>query len=426
MNTYLAKILTQLKTIIIPGLGALTVTNERTGEIMFLSYLKFDDGELAKFIAAEEGIEVNDAKNQLAKYVREIHATLDRGEYFDLFQFGRFEKTNNEITFTPWNELSGNSETPVEPTTEEVISSPESTPIEEIAPDPISEETEVQPNEQPATTLTLDEILDHAEEPASVPEDDPQSSERKAVNDSETIPTAETPELDRPEIPSETSQAAEKEIIEIPENENAYLSAEELAEKEIVFVKASTEALTNETKTPSKRGFRFWMLFVILPLVFVSGIGIYVIYESMRAVTPALQENLREKFEETLGVEETFVDEMTSDTTSTEETTSPEPAAAPDPIEQEAAPAPEKTTTRNETSSPQATADPSAPYQLIVGSFSSEENARKLVKTLENEGAVYLGSSGGMHLVSLGGYQTISAAQQALTVSGKKGWIKKM
>ena len=72
MDKYLLQILLQTKTIIIPGLGALTITNEDTGEIMFMSYLKYDDGELVKHIVEKDGYTENDAKNLIAKYVSEI------------------------------------------------------------------------------------------------------------------------------------------------------------------------------------------------------------------------------------------------------------------------------------------------------------------------------------------------------------------
>ncbi len=100
MNKYLQELLKLAKTVIIPGLGALTITNDKTGDIFFMSYLKHDDGKLAEFIASKEGIELIDAKNNLAKYVREITALLDKGESFDIFNFGKFKKdTSGDIVF---------------------------------------------------------------------------------------------------------------------------------------------------------------------------------------------------------------------------------------------------------------------------------------------------------------------------------------
>jgi len=100
MNKYLQELLKLAKTVIIPGLGALTITNDKTGDLFFMSYLKHDDGKLAEFIASKEGIELIDAKNNLAKYVREITALLDKGESFDIFNFGKFKKdASGEIVF---------------------------------------------------------------------------------------------------------------------------------------------------------------------------------------------------------------------------------------------------------------------------------------------------------------------------------------
>lgn len=102
MNNYLLLLLKELKTIIIPGLGALTITNEATNELLFMPFLKYDDGTLSKYIADKEGMTENDAKNLIAKFVREVLAELDKGEPYDMYQFGSFTKENNEIVFKQW------------------------------------------------------------------------------------------------------------------------------------------------------------------------------------------------------------------------------------------------------------------------------------------------------------------------------------
>ncbi len=103
MDKYLLEILKQTNTIIIPGLGALTITNEDTGEIMFMPYLKHEDGNLAEYIAKNEGWEENDAKNLIAKYVRDIKAKLEKGEEYSMYQFGTFVMQNGDIEFVNWN-----------------------------------------------------------------------------------------------------------------------------------------------------------------------------------------------------------------------------------------------------------------------------------------------------------------------------------
>lgn len=108
MNNYLLLLLKELKTIIIPGLGALTITNEASNELLFMSFLKHDDGTLSKYIADKEGMSENDAKNLIAKFVREVLAELDKGEPYDMYQFGSFTKENNEVVFKQWKFQSEN------------------------------------------------------------------------------------------------------------------------------------------------------------------------------------------------------------------------------------------------------------------------------------------------------------------------------
>ena len=156
MNQYLLSILREVNTIIIPGVGALTITNAATGEIMFMPYLKFDDGKLAQHISEKEGMELNDAKNLVAKYVREIEAQLNIGESYDMYQFGSFYKNSEgEIEFKPWNGINEiqSSETLInqstiepDPTTDNTIDNIEI--VEEpIQAEPLINEPEISNNE---------------------------------------------------------------------------------------------------------------------------------------------------------------------------------------------------------------------------------------------------------------------------------------
>ena len=95
MKNYLSDILKETNTIIIPGIGALTMTDRTSGEVMFMPFLKHDDGALAKYIAQQEGCEESEAKNIVANYVRDIEAKLNAGESYDIVQFGSFRKDNS-------------------------------------------------------------------------------------------------------------------------------------------------------------------------------------------------------------------------------------------------------------------------------------------------------------------------------------------
>mgnify|MGYP000978719892 FL=1 len=141
MDKYLLEILKSVNTIIIPGLGALTITNHDTGEIMFMSYLKHDDGKLTQYIVENEGYEELEAKNIIAKYVREIQVTLDRGESYDMFQFGSFYKNGDDIDFKNWEGTTKSEDALVTPLkeTEVVIEKIEEEIIEESTPHVIEE-----------------------------------------------------------------------------------------------------------------------------------------------------------------------------------------------------------------------------------------------------------------------------------------------
>ena len=107
MDHYIKEALKTSKTIIIPEIGALTRISETTGELMFMNYLKHDDGTLAQFISNKEGITEQEAKNLLAKHSREITATLNKGEIYSIFKFGSFFKNEKgEFEFEQYKKTS--------------------------------------------------------------------------------------------------------------------------------------------------------------------------------------------------------------------------------------------------------------------------------------------------------------------------------
>jgi hypothetical protein len=100
MNKYFIEILRNRTLLTIPKFGALTVANRKTGKIVFNPNLTFDDNVLSDYIAEKDGVDKVEAKNTIAKFVREIEAILDKGETYDIFQFGKFYKNDKgEVVF---------------------------------------------------------------------------------------------------------------------------------------------------------------------------------------------------------------------------------------------------------------------------------------------------------------------------------------
>ena len=99
MIKYIIEILKLQSSLILPGFGSFQV-NAKTGKITFNTLLKFNDGTLAKYISQTEGTDQQAAQNQIAKFIREIEAELGKGNSFDMFQFGKFDKNKKgEIEF---------------------------------------------------------------------------------------------------------------------------------------------------------------------------------------------------------------------------------------------------------------------------------------------------------------------------------------
>ena len=421
MNMYLKQILSEQNTIIIPGLGALTLTNEKTGEIMFMSYLKHDNGELAAYISEKEGIDLNLAKNEVAKFVREVSAKLDQGDTYSIFEFGQFIKNETqEIDFVSWNKLKDSSDstenksesTPIvteEPIVEKVVESieEEKKPIREaiIPPVETTEETEiVQPS--------LDEILAKTEETPS---------EEKIVID-EVIKSKEIEEKVSDIIPPSSEKNNPPPT---SSNENIYYSPEELAQIELDKQNQQSEETIQkpeEKKEKKSKGALFWIL-IVMVLIFLSTlIGTLFFYDSMRSVFTFLPDMKTEKpieKEETTTTDESFVDEM-YDEDSTQQTDETEIET----ITETVAPVVEE----KKQTPPVQQLSATGSFHVIGGSFSSNENAKKMVSKLKNEGieAQNLGKQGGMFLVSLGGFASQQEAVDFLNKYGKSGWIKKI
>jgi nucleoid DNA-binding protein len=109
MDKYLIEFLKLNSTLILPGLGALTVTDEASGELMFMPYLKHDDGRLAKFISTSEGIDEQRAQIMVAQYVRDIENRLNSEGNYTIYQFGNFSKqADGNIAFARENQPQTN------------------------------------------------------------------------------------------------------------------------------------------------------------------------------------------------------------------------------------------------------------------------------------------------------------------------------
>ncbi len=450
MDKYLLELLKELKTIIIPGIGALTVTNEKTGEIMFMSYLKYDDGTLAKHIAEKESWEINDAKNLIAKYVRDVTSTLDKGDEYNMFQFGAFSKVSGEIEFNQW--LSGNVSSENTVTEEIEVPKPEENiekeVVQEIKVDepikieePIIEEVKIEevkieeiiPVVSPLITTNLDDLLgENTPKEIVTPEKEikieaPQVIENKVETISEDI--SEPIEFDIPEkiqpiteVISKEKERIEEKIEEISFDKSEVPAVEVSNEKVIEPIKEtitetvqekkqdkiqeeiqpliSEEASENVNDTaivvPKKKSkfmkYVFWKL-----VIFLLGGGTFVALNinELKKDFPFLARFTSNKTIESPKDVDTIV-------TSSDENIAPEPIPTEEipqttevpveeaPVETPVAltPTPSKPVKVNDlnASGSFSPMNTSKPFHIIAGSFGSESNAKKLASELKSKG----------------------------------------
>ncbi len=449
MNKYLLEILKEANTIIIPGLGALTITNKEKGEIMFMSYLKHDDGKLSAYIANKDGIDEADAKNLIAKYVREIQAALDKGESFDMFEFGKFSKNDGgDIEFTATingSETEKTKET-IQPLKKEGAKAEKKAPeIKEVNKEVKAEEKT--PIKKSTTTKVVAKKVAEKKESIKTLEKKvtpkkPDVKIKKVPKDKEIIAKNVTEKKAVPTVNKvETTKPVEKKITPIvainPKNDppkkpqedpNTEAGKSEVTKKESIRKSAEKklkpvvkkEKTKEKTKEKKKRGVGFWILMVLLVVLLGGGTYFGLNYDKMKQYVPFLadekvgdtESNALDEMRETMGGDKTDSNEN-SDTENDEiidkvNDENDEVDVVEDPIDE----------TTNETpvnNTPLPITSGNDPYHIIAGAFSSQKNANRLAKKLQGEGLpASVIMNGGMHTVSMKSFSSAADANASL------------
>ena len=359
MDKYLLEILKLVNTIIIPGLGALTITNPETGEILFMSYLKHDDGKLSAHIAEKEGWDENEAKNLIAKYVREIHTELDKGEDYTMYQFGTFIKKDGEIEFIGWGEKVEN----------------------EYIPPIVEEKTEDEPTKENPKVVQL------KEEPV-------------------------TEEKVEPVVPKAASIPEKSQEIETPKELNILEKEEQEATAAKLVVLQEIQDSKNHKK---KKGVGFWVGIGLLVLLIGGGTYVGLNYDHIKQQLPFLADNSSTEVDEEILEEEQIPEEEINDSEDfeeiSEEYNTEDTEAYPEETIEEIEPVEETIT---ETVNTNFSSE--LPYQIIAGAFSEEANAIRLVEKLKSEGYPALQmQKGSKFMVSVKSFASRENAQSELS-----------
>lgn len=415
MDKYLLEILKDVNTIIIPGLGALTITDSDTGEIMFMGFLKHDDGQLSKYIAEKEGWDENEAKNLIAKYVREITLKLDQGESYDMYEFGSFVKNDDrEIEFKNWGQ--GDSSTTDESKTDEIERKPE-VPESEIKEE-TEEESEKEAIESPVIipSSKTEKVEENKEE---IEQEEPAEPTKVEVK-------VEEPESKKADVTEEKKEEKPKPVVAAAVKKDLTIVEKEAIKKGEEKLERLRKQKEEQNKEKKRRGAGFYILLVLVAAILSGGTYFALNYNEMKQHIPFLADNEeqtenidhKKEMEELLQINETQDEteegstetEMNETTQESEELETEDQEALEEDLTEEITPEPIE-----EKIEPTITTSSDGSFHIIAGAFSSAENAERFGNKMREENhTVKVGPGKGMNLVSIGAYSTRSEAENAL------------
>jgi hypothetical protein len=401
MDKYLISILKEINTIIIPGIGALTITNKETGEIMFMPYLKHEDGTLARYIAEKEGWDENTARNLIAKYVREIEAKLNVGDTYDMFQFGSFRKdSSGDLIFEQWN--NGSSAKPNEIEKTEMV-------VETIT--------------EPVINVEAEEIVTEVVETEYVPEPEVLKEPEVATLEIEVgLDTA-------PGVPKEGAVSIEDHV-ESPIYTEEQQWHDDLDLPPInATIERPKKPILEKAKPDRKRRSLPVLPLLIFLVILVGGGSVLVVFwddfsgkekvvtaeDKFKETVPKEKSEVAESAEETQEDQDNYQEEV--DQTSAEETEEIQEVIAP--VDSDPKPTDQITTSTG-------TVFRSMPFHIIAGAFAEQANAERFRDKLRESGssnAEIIGKFDGLYLVSSGSYSSETDAQSERSKQGGRSWI---
>jgi cell division protein FtsN len=413
MEKYLQQILKEVNTIIIPGLGALTITNDKTGEVMFMSYLKYDDGKLSAYIAEKGNIDNDEAKSQISSYVENVLNTIALEGDFLINGVGLFSKdSNGDLCFE--NRSSGTSvENENSDLHEEIVDLTNIHEEEKVMDELVSDEPIVLANEitndangQEVVDVVVDDNCEKSDDEEIISSSNTELKEKELEEEPASAATIIVEENFRGEVVSDETESGEKEEKEIPESSVAIIK--------------------------KKRGVGFFVILFFIILIASGGVAIGVNFKNVRQFIPFLSNS------DTAKSEEDLIKKMELDKTKPSESdsaegedlienpeeviseTTPEVRPKEDVVEEQ--PMDSKSSKRDEP------LDMKQSFYIVVGSFSDRKNADRAVDKLIAEGQkdASTASNNGKFYVTIANYSNIDDAksgQKSFKDSFPKAWI---
>ena len=442
MDKYIKQLLEQYSKVILPKFGAIVIENDETGELMFNEYLNYNDGKLDAIIEKESNMELQEAQNMIAKYIRDIQAQIDKGESYDIFGLGSFSKNKDgEVEF------SGNIKTG-EAKKVASTAGPSPTPAKK------EEETKEEPvkKEEPAkkeATKKEEKSTDKKENKYVAPVPSTKESTKKTEDKPKGTKATDAKQEEKLASHKKDKAAKEEKLKAKKKAEEDKHKAKEKAKKEKEEAKKAKAKSKEEKKNkkikdpksggPKKKrkvGVFGWVIIVLLFLAAGGSITAGVYYDEISdymgwnefADQKEIAQNDTDLTDESSASEseanvmsddQKEVDDEAVD--NNQDKNNQENTVADGSTETETIDT-EKVNTANvetekvepETTSSYSSNTSSGSYHLIAGGFREKSNAEDLVSELSGKGlnAQIIGRINGLHYVSAKSYTSLQSAKQ--------------
>lgn len=441
MNEYLIQILKVENTVIIPGLGALMVTNSKTGAVMFNPHLKFNDKTLEKYVEENSNMDAQEASNFVAKFSNEINSQLDKGESYDIFGLGKFVKNGEEIEFL--QETEGSKPAPA--------------PKKE-APKPAVEEPKTEKKEdtvEKTTTEANEEKIIPVVTPVEKPKEKLEPVGKSESNNEKPKNTYTEPKKDEKPVnpPIDKEQTSSEKKPSLTKEEKAK-KTEDLKKAGVKPTK-TMEKTKKDKKPKKKKGLKIFLLLLLLLLI---GGGVYIgifwkeryqyVFGFAEQNEIAQQQDANGKNDENNHKEtadseqETVVaEEDTADSLNNEETMTniEETVQEEEPVEEvtvaeespEVKEEPVKVVESSTSFESNGSRGGNGDYHVVVGLFQNPANADGLVAKLKGEGhaATILGTFDGLQMVVVKSFPSrdaaISSMREIRSTIEDRAWVFK-
>lgn len=460
MDKYIKQLLQLHSKVILPQFGAIVLSNEETGTLMFNEYLTYDDGKIVELIGNEENIDQEKAKSKVEKLVQEIQSKLESGASYSLGDLGVFSKNDDKISFKGNLKTGNNSPSSSKKDTEKKNKgSKENVYVEKKGDNPASQDKAKDEKVNTSDQLKKDKIENKKAKKEKNLKDKEEKKRKRLEDKNKKKAEKERLKKERAENKKSQSVGADKikedkssskskpttdknasigssstdaKIEDLKVKDKKDLEDRKKAEKDKKggsSIKTGTAATTvkNKKKKPDKtkkeerkKGPLFWVLIVLIILLLIGGIWMALNYEKVETymgwnkfetVDASNNEQSTEK-EENGSIPIIDSLEASEESDSLDQNNSNDATDESRDSNQEEA-------DQSDSQTNQPVASSTGDYHIIVGGFQKVSNAKNMVQSLKDQGfngemldGLFTGLE--LHFVSAQNYSSFDDAEADL------------